>query len=250
VGDTFSAWFSEFPKICVLVAFLFAPIALWAWFGLQQLPSGMDPARKDAQNLHYRVLGVMMLTSPLAAGLVAYGTFRRMRGDPASTGECLLVGARALLRTLATGLVLFSALGIAWVGAAFVTPPSVWTFLVLGVLTVIAFCALFVAVPAAVIERIGPFRALARSIKLTRGRRWRIFCVLFLVNFLVGLASRIVLTLVTASGLTGPTVYLVTLLIPFLVYDTLLPTACAVAYARLRSSKEGTDLDALLRVFG
>ncbi len=51
-------------------------------------------------------------------------------------------------------------------------------FILLLVPGIILACMMFVAVPACVVERLGPFAAIKRSIELTKGRKMPVFLVL------------------------------------------------------------------------
>jgi len=45
----------------------------------------------------------------------------------------------------------------------------------------IVFTMWFVATPACVVERLGPFRSMGRSRQLTKGHRWKIFGTIVLI---------------------------------------------------------------------
>jgi uncharacterized membrane protein len=117
-------------------------------------------------------------------------------------------------------------------------------FILLIIPGLIVFSALSVALPAVVVERIGPIEALKRSWGLTRDHRMTFFAASFVLG-LVLFGANLVLQL--GGALLGP---LALLLLPVQVFLTSLPALLpAVAYHDLRIAKEGTDTSELAKVF-
>ena len=93
----------------------------------------------------------------------------------------------------------------------------------------------WIAVPACVAERLGPFGALKRSYRLVAGHRWGIFglaCTTLLLDVLAGLLFALVARQVVLSLLALVLVALAT----FLQVG-----ASTLAYLWLRQAKEGVD---------
>jgi uncharacterized membrane protein len=123
--------------------------------------------------------------------------------------------------------------------------------LLLVVPAIIWYCALFVAVPAIVVESNldGSGHALQRSRVLTKGSRWAVFAVLlvvWVVAFVVSGAAVVVATL--AEALPHPLPILFVTAVSALV-SSFGACASAVAYNDLRVVKEGVATADLLKVF-
>jgi len=103
-----------------------------------------------------------------------------------------------------------------------------------------------VAVPACVVERLGPFRSLGRSRALTKGYRWRIFGIWLVLALVSGIGSNI-LGLILAPAGTAITV-LVSMVwqASMTAYQAI---SAAVIYHDLRVAKEGVDIEHIASVF-
>jgi hypothetical protein len=136
----------------------------------------------------------------------------------------------------------------------------------LGLLLVVAYLLFWVrvralAVPTLMLEPVGVFGALARSVRLTRHQFWRLFGILLLVALVVGFAGGIVRMpfslagnlFLTASSGTG---YGVTLYVLLTAAGTVLSSAVlqpfqaavnALLYVDQRIRKEAYDVELLSR---
>lgn len=173
----------------------------------------------------------------VVTGALTYGVLESLRGGRASIGALFGIGFRKL-------------------GTVFVVSFRVALWLALGTILLVVpailwYCALFVAVPAAVVEaRLGSSAdALQRSRELTRGNRWSVFVValvVFVVTMgLVGVAGAFA---AFARGFPEPVpVVLATAVIA--LTSALGASASAVAYHDLRLAKEGIDTADLVKVF-
>jgi hypothetical protein len=175
-----------------------------------------------------------LLMVPLATGAFTYGVLQEMRGLQPSVGECLATGLRSLFRVLLVSI--FQAVAVL-AGMLLCLVPGLFLLVML-----------YVAVPAAVEERLGPLGALRRSAQLTQGYRLHIFYLLSkLAVFQFGLsfASSFLLVLLSPQDwIRGA----VTLLVNAL-FVGLGATATAVAYYRLRMVKEGVNANEMASVF-
>ena len=127
-------------------------------------------------------LGVTYLLG-LSALLIAFGACYKIVSDSwlgrrAEVRETIRYGLQRAPRVFALGLVLFLFTLVAWIPCCI---PLVW----LGVAWSLAF-------PALLFERIGPFKALGRSYRLTQGRWWATLGLLVVAYLLVTVISGLV----------------------------------------------------------
>jgi hypothetical protein len=181
----------------------------------------------------------------LTQAVLMFATVEFLAGRKASVGASLRGGlsqmhvvlAVAILDTLAVGLGLLACI-------------------IPGVLLM---CVLYVSVPAAVVERIGPIAAMQRSADLTTGHRLTIFLVIFLMGVIalslncgidIGFGDRLG-TEAASTSLAAP--------FRFLRYGLSTALACVITmfqaafasvfYARVRGIRDGVDADAIADVF-
>ena len=172
----------------------------------------------------------------VVTGALTFGVLQTLNGAPVPLGTLLKKGfakvGSVLLVSFGYGLIVF--LGI----------------LLLVVPGVIAMCALYVAIPAVVVEDVGPGEALGRSRALTKGSRWGILAVALVVGVVTLVAAGVagVAAVRGTSALPHPIPALVSSAL--MVFATPLGAcAAAVAYHDLRVAKEGVDTAALVKVF-
>jgi hypothetical protein len=170
----------------------------------------------------------------LAQGVVAYGVFQELRGTPASIGRCIAVGLQRLWPVLATGVLVGLLIVI---GSVLLVIPGI-----------IAALALYVAVPAAVVEGVSPVQALSRSNQLTTGYKGTIFGLSFLIGILA-FAGDLALRLLTGSWEVVTPLYLYVSDAIGVVFGALAAVTGAVMYHDLRVTKEGVQTEELARVF-
>jgi hypothetical protein len=181
------------------------------------------------------VLGfiIMMVLNALSQAIILYAAFEDMRGRSANMVESLRVGLSRFLPVIGTALLVGLLTMLA--GLALVIP----AFIVMAML--------FVAMPACVVERLGPVASLGRSADLTKGNRWKIFGLWILV-FVVGAIIQTMLTgLATALG--GRLVGEIVLLAWTAVFGAFSAVVAVVAYRDLRVAKEGVNTDQIASVF-
>ena len=112
--------------------------------------------------------------------------------------------------------------------------------------------ALFVALPAAAMERVGPFRALSRSWHLTRGWRWQVFGLLA-VMFVIWMVAEVLVCLATGvcdnPWQADDTLTFCVALAASILVGALQATVAAVSYYHLVVLKEGSETSAVASVF-
>lgn len=162
---------------------------------------------------------------------VTYGTYRELRGNRATVGECVARGLGRMLPVL--GVAILSTLAM---GAG---------FLLLIVPGFIVMTMLWVAVPVAVMERPGVVASLKRSSGLTKGYRWPIFGILLLLGILDSGTEKLFELMSDGESLLvdlfGTAVTVILILLGAVV--------AAVGYFHLRMIKDGVDIDEIAAVF-
>jgi hypothetical protein len=229
IGRSFSTWFRNLVPFSIVTLLVNVPV-----FAIEAIvapgPSGESgwgvvPARF-----------VSALANLVVTAALTYGVLQSLRGETVPLGRLLGSGfskmGSVLLVSIGFGLIVF--LG----------------FVLLVVPGVIALCALYVAVPAVVVEDVGPGEALGRSRTLTKGSRWSILAVALVVGVVTFVAAAAAGALVAlgVSALPHPVPALLSTAIVALL-TPLGACAAAVAYHDLRVAKEGVDTATLVKVF-
>jgi uncharacterized membrane protein len=106
---------------------------------------------------------------------------------------------------------------------------------------------LWVAVPVTVIERPGVFASLSRSAVLTKGYRWRIFGAYLLITLLVAILFGVIAVVV--APLVGVSATILVEWLGSAASSAVGAVLSAVGYFRLRSIKEGVDIEDVAKVF-
>ena len=256
LGRTFSTWLRNVLPFTLASVLVFLPlVAFAAWLLVDEgaFLIRYDDLWDGPSSILTGVLGVVL------AAALAFGVFRQLQGRPATLSESLSVGLRRLLPALATGIVagvltylpLVAAVGIAVATGSWET--GAIGLMSLAVVPMLMLqTALWVAVPAAVVERPGVFGAIGRSFRLTRGSRWRILGV----NLVLLVVSAVLeVALGSPDGEEDSTVaelrreVVVQVATAALVLGPLGAIASIVGYHDLRVGKEGADVEDLARVF-
>jgi hypothetical protein len=226
IGRSFATWLRNLVPFSVVTLLVNVPV-----FAIEALaPAGESVGIEGAARV------VSGLANLVVTAALTYGVLQSLRGESVPLGRLLGTGfskmGSVLLVSIAFGFIVF--LG----------------FVLLVVPGVVALCALYVAVPAVVVEDIGPGEALGRSRALTKGSRWSILAVALVVGavtFVVAAAAG-ALVAFGASALPRPLPALLSTAIVALL-TPLGACAAAVAYHDLRVAKEGVDTAALVKVF-
>jgi hypothetical protein len=191
-------------------------------------PTGIAPDRFDV----WSGVGVVRaMLFALSQAAVLHAAVDDMRGRPVNLIESLKLGLRRSFPVLGVAIcvLILAALGAV---ALF--------FLALMVMV-------FVAVPACVVERLGPVKSMERSARLTKGHRWKVFG-LWIATLIVGLIVESVLSgLLAAVG--GAVVRAAVLLVWSAVLSAFSAILAVVTYHDLRVAKEGIDSDETAAVF-
>jgi len=230
LGLSFTSCLRNFVPFTLLAAVLYSPLMIWY--------AMLKPdAAGGAEDLFSYPIYFTVAVSTLLPPLLTYRIVQELNGTKVSLVTSLKFGLRGVLPALFLAVATNVAQQVPGGGflAAFLT------------------CIYFVATPAAVAEKLGPFAAFSRSAELTKGRRWGIFGLTFLLGLVAaGLLLIWILPMLKSSSsqdvssLRGSSIMLVVILG---VFQMITGVAQAVSYALLRQDKEGVSHADLARIF-
>ncbi len=192
-----------------------------------------DPSQQFRSSDLWSTLLSLIMT-PIATGAVTFGVFQELRGRHASFGSCMSVGFSRMLPVLGVAICvgLVTTLG----------------FIFLIVPGLILTCMLWVAIPVAVVERVGVGGSLGRSQELTAGHRWPILGLL-LLRFLVQFAAGVMIGFIVVMMPNAEMMITVGAQVVGVFVGAWHASVAAVSYYYLRSIKEMIDVDEIASVF-
>jgi hypothetical protein len=176
------------------------------------------------------VLAIVL--SALSQATVLYGAFEGIRGGQVDILASFQYAWRRFFPVI--GVAILSALLVGLASFALLFP---------GLMLMTMW---YVATPACVVERIGPWSAMMRSQFLTKGHRWKVFGLVIVISIIAVVGSGMVE--VVALGV-GTTVGMVFKLIWSAFYGAFAAIVVVVMYHDLRVAKEGVDTDQIAAVF-
>ena len=230
LGRGFSILFKNIVPFGLLSLIVNAPPFIYALI--------VDPALYLGQTGEFTgglvaILIIQALLAYLVTATLVYGTVQDLRGRHASLGDCISRGLAVMFPVIGVAILMVLATGLAT--------------LLLIVPGLIVMTMLWVAIPAAVVERPGVFASLGRSRELTKGFRWKVFGLIILIMIaqsVVGWVAGFVL------GITGsiPAVLLGNLMVTAF-FTALGAVISAVGYHDLRVVKEGIGTEEIAAVF-
>lgn len=228
LNRTFVVYFQNFPAVMGISILAYAPMIV---VNLSML--GSVKASPGMGFVYAVVLLVVSLFSNfIMQGAITYGVYQSLNQRAFPFGDSLGVALRSIGVIFIISLIVGF---LSWVGLLLLVVPGL-----------IIWAALWVAVPAVVVERKGVEAALDRSRQLTVGYRMRIFGLLVILSVIGGLVSLVV----SAIGMVFPGQVAVILnFLPSLVWGALSSVSTAVGYYYLRMDVEGLELGELASVF-
>jgi hypothetical protein len=252
LSKAFSAWGRNFVPFTLLSLIVHAPI-LWHFAWATETPERFLQRMRSIEAVGR--LGGIIAAAVLAASYT-YGVVQQLRRQPASIGKTVAIGLARTPAAIGTSIVavillvlpLVPAFLVAFVGRS---PIAAGLLAFAGLIAMLVVASIvWVAVPATVIERIGPFKAIARSATLTSRARLRIFGIL-LVFGAATLAVQKAAESAMTEGDWGSIRFMMWLLQGWdvVVAVPLAAIASAVGYHDLRVAKEGVDVEDLAKVF-
>lgn len=222
---SFDILFRNLVKFLALNAIIFLPLLAYQLVFQRTLGGGQLSTSIGG------ILGFILAFVAQAAAL--YGAFQQMRQQPFEIGESLQKGLRR------TGPVIGTA-----ICAGLGTMLGLFLLVVPGLILLTMW---YVALPACVLENVGPFEALSRSGFLTKGSRWKVFGIALVIGILAMIAT-LVLTAVLGFAIGWIGVIVASYISNVLVYS-FGSVVAAVLYHDLRVAKEGIDVERIVAVF-
>jgi hypothetical protein len=238
----FRIWVKNFVPFMLITALIYSPVLIW---GISSVQGEIDTERFSSvvRTLGYIGLSTFLLNVLVSAALT-YGVVMELQGQRASIGACIATGLVRFFPALGTGLLsLLCIMG----GTILLIIPGI-----------IAFCMLYVATQASVIERPGVLNALKRSRELTQGHKLEIFGLLFLLGLLSFGLQKVCQAVAlpdVSSGhfedfLRSIPKFMYISLAEHMIVGSVSAVMASVAYYFLRAEKEGTSAQELAAVFG
>jgi hypothetical protein len=230
VGQVLSRAFAllsgDFAKFFILALVIWSPYLLFT-LGVT------DASSPDTM---IGSLGILVLSVPLnilSQATILYGALQKMRGQEFSVGTSLAQGLARFFPIL--GMLICFGIGVG-IGSLLLVVP--------GIMLLVAW---YVALPACIIERMGPFQSLTRSAELTKGNRWRIFGIMVVIYAASDLVQIVVQLVLLSIGGTIVSVIGVFAWISF--FQAFNSIVIAVVYHDLRVAREGVDIDHIAAAF-
>ena len=211
------------PDLAILIPGLSDPETM------RQAATNISPSALLAGGATSLVWGILIV---ITHATVLYGAFQVMRGQSFQIGDSLQKGLARFFAVIGTSICMVIAM--------------MFGFILLIIPGFILLSMFYVALPACVVERLGPFQSLGRSGDLTKGHRWKIFGIWLVLGIVGGIVNNII------GGVLGAAGVAITLVVS-MVWHALLSAyqaiTVAVAYHDLRVAKEGVDIEHIAAVF-
>lgn len=241
LNRAFRVWFTSLHHLLAISVVFLAPLALFAL-----VP---DDGMKDERRVGLAFLCSLPLTFLMQGAIIAY-VFQRLLGQRPQVFASIRAGLSCTLSVV--GVVLFT--GVTFGALAFVVAllgREISPFFgLLNLLSIPLFIAWSVAIPAAVVEKLPPTKAIARSVRLTRSSRLKIFAALLLLTVLAyAIVFVTLLPIVLLTRGTSVAVSAWSHVVAVMVVASFFSVVPAVIYHELRESREGIGLDQLASVF-
>jgi hypothetical protein len=185
------------------------------------------------------VLGVLALTivtlvlTVLSQAAITHAAFQALQDAPVSVMASIRV---ALGRFWAiVGIGILGGVGLVVGAVLLVVPAFFWITI------------WYVAIPACLVERLGPIQSLRRSAALSKGHRWKLFGIILLVFITFALALGVVVAITAITG-SHVAVTVIKSLAQTLGYAATTIFAVVIFYD-LRVMREGHGADRIAGVF-
>lgn len=223
-----SVFGANLVPFCVLALILMIPSLIYTL----AVVANLDPTAAYSPSALLAIV-IQMVLSQLIAAAITYGSFQYLRGQPVGIGEALSRGLSLILPMIGVAILAGLAIGLG--------------FILLIVPGIIIAVMLWVAIPAAVVERPGVVASLSRSAELTKGYRWPVFGILVIIVVLAMVVGFVIQFVLAMIG--GPTLYALGNWVVNAVFGAFSATVAAVGYYFLRVAKEGVDINEIAKVF-
>ena len=203
----------------------------------------------------------------LSQSVLVYGAFQVLRGKPVNLFESVKVGLRRFFPIL--GLIVFVALAIfllftgmalivAYATAGLGRYPSLFLFVSPMIFVTVVFLSMvivglmlvarwFVVVPICMVERLGPWRSLTRSARLTKGHRGKLVGIMLLAFVPALIIAKIIDLTVISVG--GKMMEVIASVVWYAIWSAFFGILVVVTYYELRSATDGADIEQIAGVF-
>jgi hypothetical protein len=244
LSQTFSTFFSNFPKFFGVGVAFYAPVLLFTFYFTDLQDAATLATAGDFSAVMRGTLIATVLTMAVMAmvqAAISHGALEHQAKRSVSMGAMLTTGLRAFLPLIAASVMV----GFLYMlGALLLIIPGIIVLVMMSVTT-----------PVIVAEKKGPIAAMGRSKDLTDGYKWQIFGVFALLFILLyglmivaGLAAGLgFMDLAQQTGTSVP--YMLWQLASTGAYYALVGSCVAAIYTNLRAAKEGTSADDIADVF-
>ena len=198
----------------------------------------IQPAAKPAFTVTTAILFFVSLLAafllrPICQAMILFGAFQDMRGRRFPIGESFQKGLARFFPVI--GMLFVEGFGI------------LLGFILLIIPGYMLYMAWYVALPVCVVERLGPIGSLRRSAALTKGHRWKIFGILFVMSIVAGIVGAVIGGVVVVSH--NKMIYVVGQYLFQAIYTAFQAVVGVVIYHDLRAAKEGIDTERIAAVF-
>jgi len=247
LGRGLSVLFKNIVPFGLLSLLVMSPIYIYALIyamtvGPQKLSDETDQYYSETMATAFSGMGtgtdiVKSLLGAVISAALVYGTFQELRNRRASLVDCIGRGLKQALPVIGVAILVGLAVGL-----------GTLLFVIPGL---IIMTMLWVAIPAAVIEKKGVTASLQRSVDLTRGYRWRVFSIILLV-WVINFASLGVLyfpVFFLSEGAIHQTGVVLVMLLMTALFTALSAVVSAVGYHDLRVVQEGVGIEEIAAVF-
>ena len=236
LGRSFGVLGRHFVQFLLVTIIPLAPLAYVMGVEVVSLVGVKNPDPAASVRVGLLVMAAVAfwgLAMMIAQAIVLYGTFQDMRGKPMRFGEAIVKGFARFFPII--GLAICTLIAV---GAGFML------LIIPGIMFAVMF---YVALPACVVERLGPIASMKRSIALTKGHRWKIFGILILIGLLSGIGGAVIATILTIVG--GAKAMLIGRFLWQVIMGAFGAVVVAVIYHDLRAAREGIDVERMAAVF-
>ena len=243
LGESFSILFRNIVPFGLISIVIMSPTYIYVYVS--------DPYAIAEDPIFLATSLIEIILSYFVTAVLVFGVFQSLRGQPVSISESLLQGLWVLFPVIGVVVVMaliWAAMGGLVFGAAFVL-----SGIAAGIFGVLVFifaiyitCILWVIVPAAVVEgRV--LSSFSRSMYLTKGNRWRVFGLVFLVGVISAIVGQIATYVGEAIGSDSSIILLAWAATA--ATSALGAVVATVAYYRLCLVKDGVPEDEIAAVF-
>lgn len=237
VGDVFGRSLKIFAAhwlaYCGMMALGYAPIAILTGGLAAKIIPEMEGHTMAGALAVFVVIAALASCVLLASAAISFGVAQDISGRGFSFGPSLRIALRRSPAILALTLliVLYGLFALA----------------LLIVPGLIVFTIYSVAIPACMIEGVGPLKSMSRSAFLTKGNRGRVFEILFALYFGGAMVEQLVNFIL--ERLTSDIAALAISLTFDIVVGAFTAVALGALYAQLRVAREGVDIAHIAAVF-